>query len=173
DAILGTGNTLVATVSASLYTVTFTGNLANTNVQLLAATSSLTGTTPRVTTYVRGDGAGNEGETLALGGAAGDTVTLSYNGVPAGAPLTAPFATLDAPTLQANLETIPLLTGNVFVFGLVGGPFNVVFRSGLGGVNVAPLTAALTGTATAAIATQIDGGFGNEVQTYTTPGAGT
>ena len=47
----------------------------------------------------------------------------------ASAPLTAPFNTLDAPTLQANLETIPVLTGNVFVFGLTGGPFNIVFKT--------------------------------------------
>ena len=174
NGIFGSGNTLVAPTSATTYSITFQGLLAKANLPQLTVTNSLTGSNATVIAYTVADGSGNEVETVTLGTAAG-SFTLAYNGLAAtGGALT--FTPGSAPTaalVKTHLETISLLAGNVGVVGANGGPFTVVFQNALGGVNVSPLTfstsAGLTGHAVATVA---DGGFPNEVQTFTAPTSG-
>ena len=156
NTIFGAGNTLVLPGAADVYTIAFMGNLANANLdEITTDVTNLGGGSATPATLLQG--AGNEVQSLTLGGVASDTVTLAFNTILASAPLTAPFTGLTAAQLLANLNTIPALTGNVAVIGAVGGPFQIVFRNGLGGTNIAPLTAVLTGTASAVISTVSDG----------------
>ena len=71
--------------------------------------------------------------------------------------------------MLAHLNSIAALNGNVTVLGANAGPFTVVFNNALANVNVAQLTTAVTGGATATAATVQDG-IGNELQTITLAG---
>src|SRR6185312_11929024 len=105
------------------------GGLANANLaQVTTNSASLTGGT--VTPSTARDGAGNELQTLTLGGTSGGTFTVSFGGVAATGSLT--FTTGTAPTaasLQTYLNTIAALNGNVTVLGGDGGPFFIVFNN--------------------------------------------
>ena len=68
-------------------------------------------------------------------------------------------STPDAAAVQAALNAIPALSGNVEVLGVVGGPYTIVFTNGLAGLAAAQLTAAVTGGVTATPATLTAGGF--------------
>ena len=50
-----------------------------------------------------------------------------------------------ASAVQAALDAIPELTGNVAVTGSTGGPYTIMFSNGLTGVNVSQFTADGTG----------------------------
>ncbi|MCY2990952.1 MAG: Ig-like domain-containing protein [Planctomycetota bacterium] len=168
DTLLGAGNTVVTASSGALATITFQGKLANANLMQLTA-SSLAPPVGTVTPSTLTEGSGNEVQTLTLGGASG-TATLSFGGA-SGAVLTAPYAGLQASELQANLEGIPGLVGNVWALGAMGGPFTVVFGNGLAGRNLPLLGTAVTGSATAAAALVSDGVRVDAVQTLTLSGA--
>lgn len=104
--------------------------------------------------------ANDEVQLLTLGGTSGGTFRLAFQGTQTAAALT--FTSGLAPTaaqLQANLETIAELTGNVVVTGNAGGPFQIRFTNALSGQNVPALTvAAVTGGTSAAVRTLIEGG---------------
>ena len=161
DSLLGVGNTAVGFVSATTYSITYTGNLATANLPPLTATNPSAGGTLTVSSVQ--SGTGNEVQTLALGGTAGGTVTLSYDGVP-GTLATVlnivPGTPVTATQVLAQLESIPALNRNVTVLGAAGGPFTVVFRNTLAFTDVWPLGQAATGDATATIATVANGSGG-------------
>ena len=52
--------------------------------------------------------------------------------------------TLKAADVQAHLNTIPILNGNVTVTGNDGGPFSIAFGGALDKTNVQPLTLRVT-----------------------------
>ena len=170
DGFFGVGNTLVTSTSATTYTIAFTGDLANANVQALTITANtLTGTgTFGVSNFTISEGTGNEVQTLSsiAGAGGGDSITIAFNGVAATTALTAP-AMRTAAEVQTNLETIPVLTGNVMVVGATGGPFTIVFRGVLAGANLFQLTVTPAGAGAATPGTVSEGGFTNEVQTFT------
>ncbi|MCY2987328.1 MAG: hypothetical protein NTY19_05610, partial [Planctomycetota bacterium] len=169
DALLGAGTTVVTASSPGLLaTITFQGKLANANLTQLTA-STLTPSGGTVAPSTLPEGSGNEVQTLTLGGLSG-TATLSFGGT-SGAVLTAPFAGLQVSELQANLEGIPGLAGNVTVLGATGGPFTLVYGNGLAGRNLPLLGTAVTGVATAAAAPASDGVRVDAVQTLTLTGA--
>src|SRR5262249_37534012 len=63
------------------YSIQFTGGLANANLQDLgAANVALTGTSPSVTATKIRDGAGNEVQTVTLGGTSGGTFSPLFGG---------------------------------------------------------------------------------------------
>ena len=163
NGVFGAGNTLVQSLSSTVYRIAFIGNLANANLQQLTTDC---------------DG---HYQQLTLGGAAG-TITLSYDGVSA-ATLTAPYATLTANAIAANLNGIPALNGNITVSGPNGGPFNIVFKGALAAKPAATLVATVGfGSAAAVSTTRLLGtlpsvtpntvveGTGNEVQVLSVAG---
>jgi len=166
-AMFGANNTIVASESNTVYTITFTGNLAKADLdEITTDPALLTGTSPDVTPFTIVEGAGNEVQTLDVSGTTGD-FTLSYAGTSAAAIDTATYpdyATLAATDVEGNLDTIGALTNNVTVIGADGGPFTIVFRNGLAERNVSPLGVAFTGNTTAAVAPVADGGGDHEVQ---------
>src|SRR5262249_46706049 len=133
DGFFGAGNTLASSTSATTYLIAFQNSLANVNLLALTVTSALTGTGAGVTNLTLNDGSGNEIETLTVAGATGN-FTLAYNGISAPT-INAPYTALAASDVQTNLNNISLLNGNVFVFGATAGPYNIVFRNALAGVN--------------------------------------
>src|SRR5262249_15540471 len=79
----------------------------------------------------------NEVQTVVVG-AAVTAFALTYNGVDSAVITVSPTTTGDA--VQAALQAIPALAGNVTVTGAAGGPYTVTFVNGLGGLNVSALT---------------------------------
>ena len=92
----------------------------------------------------------NTRQSIALGAAAG-TVTLAYDGT-SGSPATSltydPGISPTAGQVQAHLESIPKLAGNVTVTGSAGGLFDVRLQ---GGAENVPMLVQAGGTATATI----------------------
>ena len=84
----------------------------------------------------------NETQSLTLGTVTGRTFTLSYNGVNLSSPLTVvPGVSPTAAQVEANLNTIAALAGNVMVLGSDGGPFNILFGNSLAATNVSQIVA--------------------------------
>ncbi|MCY2989590.1 MAG: Ig-like domain-containing protein, partial [Planctomycetota bacterium] len=183
DGIFGAGNTLVASQSSTVYTITFQGTLTDANLPQLTASSSttkpLTGAAPSVATSTLAEGRGNAVQTLTLGGTNGGTITLSYQGVSGSAataltytaaPVLSTYVTGIAPTAEqvlAHLNSIAALNGNVDVVGPIGGPFTLVFGNALTGSYVPLVGATASNAPTATVATSVDGGGLNEVQRLT------
>ena len=149
---IGVGNVAVtgsSGASGGMYVITFTGTLANANVQNVSAASSLTGTSPTVAVNVnlqqllagQNNGAGNELQTIAFNaGITGGTYTLNLGGVSSTSTFAA--ATLRA-DLQAAVEAI-VGAGNVTVVGPAAytGAINysILFTGGLAGSNLPLMT---------------------------------
>ncbi|MCY2986730.1 MAG: pre-peptidase C-terminal domain-containing protein, partial [Planctomycetota bacterium] len=168
NGLFGAGNTIVASLSPTAYTIMFQHGLANANLQALTANStnlqSATVLPATVLPSTVQDGAGHEVQQLTVSGFS-DSFTLSYNGEPATLANNATYTTLTAADVQAQLNTIPTLAANVDVIGAAGGPFTIVFQNALAGVNAVPLVATVTGVGTTAVvATIADGGLNNEIQ---------
>ena len=156
DQTFGGGNTVVASLSATEYTISFTGNL-NANLQQITTDGSLLiGTAPTVTASTISDGAYNEVQRFTAVGGAGDSFTLSYEGI-AGAAINGPYAGLTAAAVETNLETIGALIGNVTVIGANGGPFTIVFGNALAGTNVSQLEVSSTAGDTSSVSTVAHG----------------
>ena len=150
------GNVKVFGPTGGPFFLAYTGALANVNMPTITATAA-GGATSAVATYI--DGSGNEAQTLTLGGTSGGTFTVSYAGVAATSALT--FTTGATPTAAAlltNLNTIPLLNGNVSVLGQDAGPYLIVFNNALANIDVPTLTANVTGGTTATPAVVSNGG---------------
>jgi flagellar hook-basal body protein len=93
-------------------------------------------------------GVTDEIQTLNLGGASQGAFVLTFGGVSTPAiPHDA-----DAAAIQAALETIPALTGNVTVAGSVGGPFTVTFANSLGDLELLGFNPNFTGGTAAIVA---------------------
>lgn len=110
----------------------------------------------------------DETQTLTLSGAIGDTVKLSFGGV-AGSDATMLGFSNGSPTaaeVQSHLDSIPALTGNVLVT-LANSVYTIKFRGSLTGTNVSQLSAITSGTATAAIATTVQGSSPTATQVQT------
>lgn len=136
------GNVVVKGEAGGPYTVSFTNALAGLNLPSLSAftTNSTTGdTTVKIAELQRGGPASapvGEQQTVAFGVGV-TSVAFEFNGV-AGSVLAHPFATT-AGALQANLNGIPALQGNVQVAGPAGGPYVVKFVNGLANQDVSLL----------------------------------
>jgi hypothetical protein len=81
----------------------------------------------------------------------GNTVSTIVDG--------AALSTYTAPEIQANLNTISALTGNINVTGNSGGPFTISFGGSLANSNVTPIVATGSNGATASVSTTTDGSF--------------
>ncbi len=81
----------------------------------------------------------------------GNTVSTIVDG--------AALSTYTAPEIQANLNTIAALTGNINVAGSPGGPFTISFGGSLANTNVNPIVATGSNGATASVSTSTDGSF--------------
>src|SRR5207248_520061 len=146
------------------YTLTYTGPTSSTGFsatdvpQIALGANGLlpAGVTINPTTLTAGQGSTTE--TLTFAGTNGGTVTLSYNGK-AGTPATVlPFTAGQFPTaaqVQAHLNSIPELNGNVVVLGRPGGPFFVGFNGNLSGLIALALTETGTGGSFATITTPL------------------
>src|SRR5262249_11536858 len=80
---IGSGNVTVTRLTTGLFGITFTGALANANMNMLVLNSSLTGATfPTISSITHGAGTNNTNEVqfISLGGATGGTFTLTFNG---------------------------------------------------------------------------------------------
>ncbi|MCY2986729.1 MAG: M36 family metallopeptidase [Planctomycetota bacterium] len=167
DLLLGAGNTVVGVSSGTDFLVTFTGNLAGANLagaSLAPLTASLLSGGGTLSVSWVQDGRGNEVQQLTLAGLGGSSVLLSYNGVNATSAFNNPYNSLTAADVQARLDTIPALQGNVTVIGAVGGPFTIVFRQALAGADVSLLDTVASGGATPTVTPVANGGGDNEVQ---------
>ena len=162
--LFGAGNTVVSmaagtTVAQTVFTITFTGNLANANLNQVTITSStLNGGGVAPSTVL--NGMGNEVQQLTLVGANPDTVQLSFNGVNATSTLPAPFAATTATAIQTNLGTIAALTNNITVLGANGGPYTIVFRNTQAGINQNNISVVGTGTAAGSAVSLVSDGIG-------------
>jgi hypothetical protein len=136
------GDVSVAGSAGGPWTVTFTGALAGTNVDQMTSTATgLTGTAV-VTTPTPGTGPTNEVQSVAVS-ADGGTFTLTYDGQ-----TTSALAyNASAATVETALEALSTIeVGEATVAGGpgdIGGttPYTVTFELGLGGTDVAALTA--------------------------------
>jgi autotransporter-associated beta strand protein len=87
----------------------------------------------------------DEVQRITFSGTSGGTYRPTFGGVAATSEQTFQTGTSPAPgTLQAQLESIPALAGNVTVTGNVGGPFDITFNNLLTNRNI-PNTTALGG----------------------------
>src|SRR5262249_28855788 len=78
---------------------------------------------------------------------------------------------MTAADVQASLNTIPALNGNVAVTGSAGGPFTITFVNGLTGVNVPQLTvSSFTGTTAPVVAAKTQGASPTAAQLQTSLG---
>lgn len=153
---IGAGNiTVVRTGSGTLsapyvYTCTFAGTLAQTDVaQITATATSLTGGAVNIATVQAAAAAVNEVETVTLdNGPTGGTFTLTFN-----AETTAGIAyNASAATVQAAIEALATpVPGDVSVIGAAGGPWEITFTGAYAGTDVTEMTgsgASLTGGGT-------------------------
>ena len=181
-----TGNVSVTGPAGGPYVITFSNGLTGVNVSQLttAVTGSVTATPATTTEGSAPDAAAVQTNlnaiaaltgNVAVTGTAGGPYTITFSnaltglnlnrldnpvvtgGVTATPATTTDGSTPDGAAVQASLNAIPELTGNVTVTGSTGGPYTITFSSGLTGVNVSQLTTAVTGGVTAAAATTADG----------------
>ena len=167
ESMFGRGNTRVSLVSsveaaspalikplaAAIVSVAFSGELASANLEQLTVQSALSGGTVAIATQQHGSGNAMQKLSATAGGGVG-TVRLSFNGqsVAAGSELIYSGPAVPTPAdVEASLNTIPALSGNVAVIGANGGPYTIIFRNALAHTNVSALTAATTGAASAAV----------------------
>jgi hypothetical protein len=169
NGIFGAGNTAVEVMTPTEYRILFTGSLANANLeQLQPASIALSGTAPTVASSTLMQGAGNEVQkvTISHPGGAG-SVRMSYAGTAASAPLVAPYTGLTATAVQNHLNSIPNLNGAPMVLGAAGGPFTVILRNNLAGIDLLPIGTTTTGATSATVATVANGGSVDEMQQLT------
>ena len=162
---LGAGSVTVSAANNKTYDITFSGpNVSGANLALVTITSnsvtpSLSITPQAVTdgmldsgtvvaTTVT-DGIGNSVQRLNVGGTAGGKLRIVFEGTQ-GSELTV-GPTLSAADVEASLNTISVLTGNVKVIGHDGGPFLIVFSENLAGRAVPLLDTVVAGGATASV----------------------
>jgi hypothetical protein len=155
------------------YVITFRGRMANADVAQITGTGVTFNAPVTAANFVTGstsfEGVGNEVQTLQFnnivpGNGAGGQVLLSYNGVtPKIAGVDQPITWIPSSTtvtpiadtapalptsaaVEANLNLIPELAGNVTVIGKDGGPFSVIFNGALVNKNVLPRSTLVTGS---------------------------
>ncbi|MDD3897593.1 MAG: flagellar hook-basal body complex protein [Syntrophomonadaceae bacterium] len=140
----------VSGTSGGRYSITFINALAGSNIPPMVLTNA-----PRCTgipdTNTQGQAAANEIQGLNLTSASVGSFTLEYNSVPTAAI----NFDADATTIQAALEAIPALTGNITVTeitppvaGTSGGNFTITFNNLLAGSNVPELNVTYAGGGT-------------------------
>lgn len=151
SAVEAAGSGLNKPLLAAIYSVVFTGELGSANLDQLSVQPALPGGTVTISTQQNGSGNAIQKLTASTSGGAG-TIRLSFNGQAAASALT--YSSVSVPTpadVEANLNTIPALNGNVAVIGANGGPYTILFRNALAHTNVSALTATTTGAAAASI----------------------
>ena len=129
------------------YLIEFKDKLAHVDWPQMTATSSLTGTGAAISMYTVYDGQGSDIQTIELSGAM-DSVKIGYNGTYATSALNAPYDSLTAAAMQTYLETIPALSGNIWVTGATGGPWRITFLGSLANTDTVPFTATCSGQLT-------------------------
>ena len=181
-----TGNVSVTGPAGGPYVITFSNGLTGVNISQLttAVTGGLTATPATTTEGEAPDAAAVQTNLNAIAaltgnvtvtGNAGGPYTITFSnaltglnvnqldnpvvtgGVTATPATTTGGSTPDGVAVQAALDAIPELTGNVTVTGSTGGPYTIMFSNGLTGVNVSQFTTAVTGGVTATPATTTDG----------------
>ncbi|MGI5911153.1 MAG: flagellar hook-basal body complex protein [Syntrophomonadaceae bacterium] len=171
---IGNGNVSVAANEDGTFSVTFTGTLVGIDTQLLQINPSFTGGAAVITTIIEGQESTaitpqNEIQTLDLTTSSAGTFTLSYEGfTTASIDYNATLA-----EIQAALDTIPALKGNVTVTQVtapvagdptatppvlpLGGSYKLEFNTALAGTDVEQLVINNAGTCKGSVLTTTQG----------------
>lgn len=140
---IGSGNVDVS-ASANIYTITFQGDLAATNVPLLVADGNrLTPIHPRIVTATTtpGDGTHNEVQTVSLQNAAVGTFTLTFDGQTTSALAYG----ASAATVQTALRALSSITGTNVNVTKSGDVYTLTFVGTLGDADQPQTTADASG----------------------------